>query len=356
VDAISALAVCLLLVPVAMLAGWLVVEHHDRFTWTWHRRERRGFEVIMRGRAGYSFTEVMFAVVVLGVGFIMIAAMFPVAMSQQQSTQQETNAASLARSAMAYFEATATNGMLPVTGLDLPVGEESTDRNGHVFSIRNPQASTPVRTLTTAAPPTPWDVMKGTLINTGNSRYGMAMFYKRAGEPAEPNTWKSYAQVIVVIAQVRNRSTYKPGEDIAQSPEPTLYNLQGRPVAVTITDDGIGPNVNQVARFSGANAGSVAEGSYVIIADDNLAAPNEGAMNGHVFRVGTKLPGVDEWELSPGNEFKPFDLDGTGGAPIIEGLTNAGAFIIGRNTTATAGTYDGPAQDIAVYTSFVQVK
>jgi len=44
-------------------------------------------------RAGYSFTEVMFAVVVLGIGFIMIAAMFPVAIQQSQLTSEETTAA-----------------------------------------------------------------------------------------------------------------------------------------------------------------------------------------------------------------------------------------------------------------------
>ena len=46
--------------------------------------------------SGYSFTEVMFAVVVLGIGFIMIAAMFPVAISQSKLTQEETNAAAIA--------------------------------------------------------------------------------------------------------------------------------------------------------------------------------------------------------------------------------------------------------------------
>ena len=41
-------------------------------------------------RRGFSFAEVMFAVVVLGVGFIMIAAIFPVAISQSQASVGET--------------------------------------------------------------------------------------------------------------------------------------------------------------------------------------------------------------------------------------------------------------------------
>ena len=60
-----------------------------------------------RFRAGYSFTEVMFAVVVLGIGFIMVAAMFPVAISQTKATADETVAATVARGAVSYLESIA---------------------------------------------------------------------------------------------------------------------------------------------------------------------------------------------------------------------------------------------------------
>ena len=46
---------------------------------------------------GYSFPEVLFAVVVLGIGFIMLAAVFPVALQQSKSTLDETRAAAIAR-------------------------------------------------------------------------------------------------------------------------------------------------------------------------------------------------------------------------------------------------------------------
>src|SRR4051812_8002399 len=48
---------------------------------------------------GFSFAEVMFAVIILGVGFIMIAAVFPVAIRQSKSTSDETAAAALAQGA-----------------------------------------------------------------------------------------------------------------------------------------------------------------------------------------------------------------------------------------------------------------
>src|SRR5688500_647109 len=68
-----------------------------------------------RFRAGYAFTEVMFAVVVLGIGFIMLAAMFPVAISQSQATAQESTAASIARGAVNHIQAIATNVNMPHT-------------------------------------------------------------------------------------------------------------------------------------------------------------------------------------------------------------------------------------------------
>src|SRR5437764_5048145 len=51
-------------------------------------------------RSGYSFPEVMFAVVVLGIGFIMLAAVFPVALQQSKQTLDETRATAIARQAV----------------------------------------------------------------------------------------------------------------------------------------------------------------------------------------------------------------------------------------------------------------
>src|SRR5689334_3052921 len=55
-------------------------------------------------RRGFSFAEVLFAVVVLGIGFIMVAAIFPVAIQQSKATQDETSAAAAARAAVAELQ------------------------------------------------------------------------------------------------------------------------------------------------------------------------------------------------------------------------------------------------------------
>jgi hypothetical protein len=45
----------------------------------------------VRGHRAFTFAEIMFAVMILGIGFIMVAAMFPVAIRQTQSTLEDVN-------------------------------------------------------------------------------------------------------------------------------------------------------------------------------------------------------------------------------------------------------------------------
>src|SRR5688572_7463003 len=65
-------------------------------------------------RAGFSFAEVMFAVVVLGIGFIMLASIFPVAIRQTASVVEENDATALTKKAAEQFrEALIASGALP---------------------------------------------------------------------------------------------------------------------------------------------------------------------------------------------------------------------------------------------------
>src|SRR5688572_24912323 len=70
-----------------------------------------------RRQGGFNFAEVLFAVMILGIGFIMTAAIFPVALVQTKLTQEETAAASVARGGANYLEQIATNTTLPGTGV-----------------------------------------------------------------------------------------------------------------------------------------------------------------------------------------------------------------------------------------------
>src|SRR5215208_1939664 len=74
-------------------------------------------------RAGFTFTEVMFAVILLGIGFIMLAGMFPVAIQQTQTNIEESTASTLVQMATRSLEESMTrDDMRPTGDLNPPTG------------------------------------------------------------------------------------------------------------------------------------------------------------------------------------------------------------------------------------------
>src|SRR5579859_7528088 len=73
-------------------------------------------------RPGFSFTEILFAVMILGIGFIMVAAMFPVALQQTENSTADTTAASIARSGVNFVsqlgQTTFVSVQQPTGGID----------------------------------------------------------------------------------------------------------------------------------------------------------------------------------------------------------------------------------------------
>src|SRR5688500_16543884 len=67
-------------------------------------------------RRGFTFTEVMFAVILLGIGFIMLAGMFPVAIQQTQTNVEESTASTVVQAAARYLGESMTLDDMPVTG------------------------------------------------------------------------------------------------------------------------------------------------------------------------------------------------------------------------------------------------
>src|SRR5438094_10393216 len=79
-----------------------------------HGRVGRAF------RRGFTFTEVMFAVILLGIGFIMLAGMFPVAIQQTQTNVEESTASTIAQAATRYLEQTLTQADVRPTVIPAP--------------------------------------------------------------------------------------------------------------------------------------------------------------------------------------------------------------------------------------------
>jgi len=327
-------------------------------------------------------------VMILGVGFIMVAGIFPVAIQQARTTSEEGNAAAIARGAVKFIEENLTSDDMPARGVP--------GRPGQVMSFRDPQTArggavtVPIRAPNTETRPNGgipakwnqldqlWNKVRGNLVVANDTRYAWVPLYRRdLLPPAIPGgTPQSspYAQVFIVVCQVRDElvgpvarsgTNFGP-EDLYHTTAPNvsgdqaLANLQARPIIVTI--DGA-----HMVTMSGQLADAAAPGSYIIIANDNVnpSSPNAGRMNGRIFRLGNRATAPSpspRYELMPGNDWiDDPGADGIlGNGDDIKSLPSpANAFLVGRtlrNGSGSTREFSGTAQDIAVYTTFIQMK
>jgi hypothetical protein len=330
-------------------------------------RARRG------GRAGFSFTEVLFAVMILGVGFIMVDAIFPVAIQQAQTSTEETTGAAVSRGAVNYIEKVANNSTMPATG-DVVVGPE--------FDGVPPTGSNPDWRdgFTLAA------ALRGSAVVASDGRYGWVPLYRRAGDPQVPSTWSPFAQVIMVPVVVRNETEYATafgpaGNPMSKGAPVVLQNLTGIRGTAMIQGDmvnGINGEPDRIVFETQLDVPS--EGAFVVIADAQAlgkqVAPH---LNGRIFRLGNRYGDtVDTWELMPGFDLEPIRIDADGnaatgvaptpldGKEVVAGGSGAGGvalndvyfFVIGRGldqNDPTGVVRTGTAQDVSAYSTFVPV-
>lgn len=363
-----------------------------------------------RVRRGFSFTEILFAVMILGIGFIMVAAMFPVAIQQTQATSDETIAASVGRTGADFMTQLAAqrvipdandplviNGVLPKnlsTSILVPT-YRSTQLSaiasavaappsgydyapvvfaGDVWSLReDPIANDRSNvylfdqgTSTSSSALFPhsaamWRAIANNLIIPTDSQFGWVGMYKRdiivqydATVGHNVATPAPTAQIFVLAVQERNKPIYEPALDIshhptANSPFPaTLEPQLVYGVSITHQPDG----TSQVV-VNQPYASKIAPGTYVVVAHDNLTGAMTGAMNGRVFQIGIQ-PNPNNptlWQLAPGGDLGPSDPN----------IVNGAIFIVGRgyanpqSPTPSPAAFKGPAQDVAIFTSFIPV-
>jgi prepilin-type N-terminal cleavage/methylation domain-containing protein len=320
---------------------------------------------IIRARRGFSFVELLFAIMILGIGFIMIAAIFPVAIKQTAASGEETVASTIAKGAVGVIQQVASNALMPATPgpngspVVAPIGPTApTGETGYGANL--------------------WAAINGNMILPSDNRYAWAAMYERDAATTP------YAQVIIIGMQVRNRTQYTtstPGEtnlygDVGFAPAsslPSQPNLQPKQVNVQFTfNSGTAPDTVTFLTTNpveGANAGAVAEGTYLVVSDDggttnrtyntgysSTTYPNA-TCNGYIYRIGNLVSGTT-WQLLPGN-----DIESQLSAPVRP--TNGkmmNALIVGRSIhdpgqpfDPSANPYEGLSQDISVYVSFVRI-
>ncbi len=287
-------------------------------------------------RSAFTFIEVMFAVILLGIGFIMVAAMFPVAISQTRANVEETAGSIIAPGAVGALNRSLTDRLAPPTG---PV-----NAIGAVWSFRDSRMAA---AYTQARADALWNAVRGNTIQTRDDRYGWVPMFKR-------NDGDSYAQVIIIGVQNRNRERYVAPVDVTRPPndgpndapatlEPRLFDYTLTPGASASDPDTI--------TFSNGPLDALGAGAYVVISTDT-STTNPGRANGYIYRLGNSGSGTGTWELAPGNDTK--NVSYPGGATL-----QGKAFVVGRGRDApgNAGSYyAGTAQDVCVYTTFIQLK
>lgn len=316
-----------------------------------------------RARRAFTFTEVMFAVVILGIGFIMIAAIFPVAIRQTAQSAEESVAITAAERGVAMIQSRATKVMFPETARPVTTGAPPFLEYHPPFVALGEAYNSPGgKVVGNDVAAQQWVSVAGDLISTTDARLGFALAYARSGDliystaPVTVIQPGNNMRVITVVAQSRDRPRFNENDattnvnrDLrmprSSTPGVTEWQTQytddrdstatlqfkrlrarflvgqnGAPDQIQFTDDGSNMTTGGPSALNGAAA--VAPGTFVIVADSgngdpttvkiaagNTAAPNARA-NGRVFRIGNPVtsPRGVVFELVPGQDLTSIPL------------------------------------------------
>ena len=290
---------------------------------------------------GFSFAEVMFAVVILGIGFIMVAAIFPVAIQQTQQTSDDSASASVAR------EASNAIAALPFT---IP---SSTSYAGQTVATITYPSSFPLLPPTVknyfgtgvVAPPAVmvpfvgarFNAIAASLILPSNPRLAYIPFYMR------DNT-SSVAQMVVVAVATQNQSTYA-AKDISPvyGSATSITTAAGAYVAGQVSPGTI--TINNGPAFLG-------EGCFVTVAQTTPPTPQ----SGRTYVLGRKIQvNLPIYEMLPSDGLSEATGNTTGGVTTDDGLWNTKDDTIDPAAASLASAtvnYPSTLQPTAAYAKF----
>jgi prepilin-type N-terminal cleavage/methylation domain-containing protein len=274
-------------------------------------------------RKGFTFLEVLFSVIIIGIGFIMIAAMFPVAIQQAQQNVAESASVAMSRDAMRYIQAEAT-GSLVQTG---------------VVGAADPDNINPLPTNLVAI---------GNQVQTADKRFGWTGLYRR--DVDANGVLLPFAQVWVITGQstVEGHSTFSGGPGL------TAANFLGThsatPVTITLTYSAgastisFNPNVSSIS--------PVRDGAIVLVtaAPGATTAAQANAIVGWYSKLGVAVQGVAPpifgWYL---------ESDPPPAGFPASGMQQVNVFVLGKPYDTGSTSYLGLAQDVTCSTGFVRI-
>ena len=249
----------------------------------------------------------MFAVVILGIGAIMVAAILPVAISQTQQAVDQTIAATVAQNARAHLSTTLRADNVPIE-----------------LAAVQPIASLP---FVGAA-------VRGNQIHSADPRYAWTALCRRE------NNLK-FTEVFIWVVRLHNRERYTSadfsGAPGSLQPRSLLVRLENR---IAEADQ---VRFSSVAGATDPSLQAIAPGCFVVVATD----PNEGRAVGRRYRVGEAIDRPSGlWALMPGADLQSDD----------ENVTDGTAFVIGRawaDPDDPSKGCEGPAQDLLLFHTLI---
>jgi type II secretory pathway pseudopilin PulG len=251
-------------------------------------------------RGGFTFLEVLFAVILLGIGFIMIAAIFPVAIAQNTASANEDQGTLICRSAAQEAQGVASDLAFPPTNGSI-VPFNAADSSG---TYLNP-------------------IGQGQFLSA-DKRYAWVGFYRREGAvPPLFAALSPYAQVFIFAIRNPNFANGVIG------PISVTTGISANFIAATATTPGI-VTINNAG-------GRDVEGSFILVAQNTPRM-----VAGRILRIGASTGTADTFYLQPGSDLQ---------SGINEAGNNVPVYLIGADVNSST-----PAlQDIACMSSFIRI-
>lgn len=251
--------------------------------------------LVHRRHAGFSFAEVMFAVMLLGLGFIMVAAIFPVAIRQQQASMEDTTGVAVAKQGQAIMDqlgvAMSNYHNISATPPALPTYAYNLTQDGKLHSF-----------FESVGGFVPYTKVKGDLIQPADRRFAWIPVAYRCDTPVGGMP-VDRADVYLLAVQVRDKDQFLASDRDGTTFQPKtcyFYLTEGdtSPDTITFTNSG-----GSLTAYDDPNA---CEGAYVWVVDDQVSGGN-GRANGRYYRLGAKVD-VGTWQLQSGYDM-PVTID-----------------------------------------------
>jgi type II secretory pathway pseudopilin PulG len=333
-----------------------------------------------RCERGFSFAEVMFAVVILGIGFIMVAAIFPVAIQQTQANGEENVAALAARDAADAISSLPSSVTNPAYVAPGAANYQTLVSNNPGIAVQTYPAFPPTvknyilgsqdgSVPGAVAPPAVvvpfngmrWQLLQSNSIQISDTRFAYVPFYRRENGSA-------FAELIVIAVAVRNNPTYVVGSD--------ALNTNNSQVNITLTPNtAMGPpplsavQLQQIGKTSlrqtaicpdtiTFTGGTPAGGESANLA---VQMPTNSRLIGRSYTCGFQINSTGTFELNPGDGMAlTAGYDGNWGTPnrTVDpgtGTTESG-YLLSKATLQPQVAYailtstpNNPAGEITLY-------